>query len=65
MRIMFDKTDRVSLGIHDLSEEEMKVLENRFDVLRSPEETDWLTIKLINQIELTFFKNVWEEKKND
>ena len=65
MRIMFDKTDRVSLGIHDLSEEEMKLLENRFDVLRSPEETGWLTIKLINQIELTFFKNVWEEKKND
>ena len=60
MRIMFDKTDRVSLGIHDLSEEEMKLLENRFDVLRSPEETDWLTIKLINQIELTFFKDVME-----
>ncbi len=60
MLVSFDKTDRVSLSIHDFSEKEMRLLEDRFDVLRSPDKMDWLTIKLINQIELTFFRNIME-----
>jgi len=62
MLVSFDKTDRVSLSIHDFSEKEMRLLEDRFDVLRSPDKMDWLTIKLINQIELTFFRNIMEAK---
>ena len=60
MLVSFYKTDRVSLSIHDFSEKEMRLLEDRFDVLRSPDKMDWLTIKLINQIELTFFRNIME-----
>jgi hypothetical protein len=64
MLVSFDKTDRVSLSIHDFSEKEMRLLEDRFDVLRSPDKMDWLTIKLINQIELTFFRNIMEAEND-
>ena len=64
MLVSFYKTDRVSLSIHDFSEKEMRLLEDRFDVLRSPDKMDWLTIKLINQIELTFFRNIMEAEND-
>lgn len=63
MHISFDMYDSVKISVHGLNETEMKLLENKYDKLRSPDEMDWLTVKLINDIEVTFFSSIWEEKE--
>jgi len=64
MLISFDKEDSVKISVHGFNENEMKLLENKYNKLRKPDEMYWLTIKLINNIEVTFFRTIWEEKKN-
>lgn len=64
MQISIDNTDRVIISVHGFNENEMKLLENKYDKLRKLDEPEWLTIKLINNIEVTFFKTAWEENKN-
>jgi hypothetical protein len=64
MLISFDKEDSVKISVHGFNENEMKLLENKYDKLRSPDKMDWFTVKLINNIEVTFFRTIWEEKKN-
>ena len=65
MQISIDNEEDVKINIHGFYENEMKLLENKYNTLRSPEKMDWLVIKLTNNIEVTFFRTIWEEKKND
>jgi|GEM_PF-3822182 len=65
MQISFYNEEDVKINIHGFYENEMKLLENKYNKLRSPDKMDWLVIKLTNNIEVTFFRTIWEEKKND
>jgi hypothetical protein len=63
MQVSFDNEDSVKISIHGFCENEMKLLENKYNQLRKHDEPDWLAIKLINNIEVTFFRAMWEEKE--
>ena len=58
MQISIDNEEDVKINIHGFCENEMKLLENKYNTLRSPEKMDWLVIKLTNNIEVTFFRTI-------